>query len=157
MAHNTIHIGTSIYFSILPGMKKLRCKIAFLATSPKSYSSVPSIDATNNVAELADIFAAQKPVIFKDLRVLKADRVWTLSTLKSLLSSTRIQVEAYGDYMSPKMKMITLNFGQFIDYIQSGKKEHFYLAQRQLKDFPLLEEDLIVPHLCHQGKGHLYM
>jgi hypothetical protein len=138
-------------------MRKVRYRIAFHAASPKSYCSVPSIDSTCTATQLADIFVAQKPVVFKDLKILKPGRVWTLSSLKSLLSSTRIQVEAYGDYMSPRMKMITLNFGQFIDYIQSGKKEHFFLAQRQLKDFPLLEEDLIVPHLCQQGKGHLYM
>ena len=143
-------------------MKSLRYRIALLrhvlvATSPKSYSSVPYMDAKINPAEMTDIFVAQKPIIFKDLSIFKPGKVWTLSTLKSRLSSTRTQVEAYGDYMSPNMKMVSLNFGQFIDFIQSGKREHYYLAQRQINEFPLIEDDLVVPPICQQGKGHLYM
>ena len=135
-----------------------RCRALLRSAVPKNYTPVQSIGAEHI---LSDIFIAQRPVIFKGLchiwpAMNHPEKVWTFTNLKNRLSTTRIQVEAYGDYMSPKMKMVQLNFGQLIDYIQSGKTDHYYLAQRQLTEFSDLEADVIIPPLCREGKGHLY-
>jgi len=141
-------------------MKRSR-EVLCSALMSKSYNPVQLTGTVHDPSSLKAIFNSQKPVIFKGLchswpAMNHPDKLWTFVSLKNRLSTTRVQVEAYGDYMNPKMKMVQINFGQLIDYIQSGKRDHFYLAQRQLIEFSDLEADVVVPPLCGEGKGHLY-
>ena len=110
---------------------------------------------------LNEVFLAQKPVRVRGLAsgwpaIADPTREWSLRNLKNRMGDRLISVEALGNYMNPKMKFINIEFSQFVDYISSGKSDHYYLAQTPMSDFPELEEDIDIPSICNSGKGHMY-
>ena len=78
-------------------------------------------------------------------------KTWTLTYLKGVHSKKKIVIEAYGNYMSKNMKMLTVSFEEYVDHLmltesQGDKRcadghveNHVYLAQTDISEF----EDLL--------------
>eukprot|EP01041_Mallomonas_annulata_P000412 gene412-746_t len=109
-----------------------------------------------------EIYNRQTPFIFKGLNnewpaLTDGDeKQWTLQQLQKRAGSQVVCIEAYGDYMSKNMKQVHIDFDSYIDFLSTGKNDHFYLAQTHLDEFPTIKNDVKVPKLCNTGKKTLY-
>mmetsp|Transcript_19848 Transcript_19848/g.19955 ORF Transcript_19848/g.19955 Transcript_19848/m.19955 type:complete len:271 (+) Transcript_19848:85-897(+) len=127
--------------------------------------TIPSIEYGNIVYNKSDYWELmndkQLPVIIRGLAkfwpaIHNERRKWSLDYLKQRVGDQIVTVEAYGDYMNKDMKQLLINFDGYIDFLKSGIDGHFYLAQRELEEFPMLKDDIVKPQLCNTGKSTLY-
>lgn len=118
----------------------------------RCYTQVKSV-VFNDHSSLRAIFDSQEPVLLQGMCnawPALSHRKWSLPGLKARLGDRIVCVEAFANYMDPRMKQIRIKFSDYCDYIISGKRDHFYLAQQMLNEFPELEEDIITPQIVRE-------
>lgn len=117
-----------------------------------------------NIDESLDwksIYESQTPVIIRGIALSwpacrNKQRRWSIPRFREIVGHINIPIESYGTYMDTKMKIIDTECNEYLNFIESGKSGHFYLAQVELSELNALNNDVIVPTICNTGKGDLY-
>jgi len=151
------------------GSRRIKCQ-SFFSTSIKIMPSIMSVDTnSSDYSYWSEIYEKQEPIVFKGLLSQNSksqwpalspslsDRFWSLENLKKRCGGEMVTVEAFGDYMDPKMEQVDIYFEDFVSFIESKGSMHMYLAQQDLEAVHhSLVQDIIEPAICKTGKGVLY-